>query len=282
MLAADGGLLIAAIFWGVSFAAMKGALEAFPTFWVLAIRFTCAFLILYSFLGHRFIGAPKELYRMSVTSGLLMFGGFATQTYGLNFTTSGKQAFLTSIYVIIVPLLTWGMTKIFPGLISMTASLLCCLGMWFLTSDASASFNVGDFFTILSAFFYAGHVMYIGYATRKIDPILFATLQIGFVGLVSLFVALLFEPWTGFNGMNGIYEIGFAVLFPTIGAFLLQSVSQKYTSATHAALIMSLEGVFGVAAGVAFLSEPFSFRMGVGCALILVAVMISELRGQFS
>lgn len=280
MLAADCGLLLAAIFWGFSFAAMKGALDAFPTFWVLAMRFMASFLILYSFLGHRFIGAPKQLYKLGLITGLFMFAGFAAQTYGLNFTASGKQAFLTSIYVILVPLLTWAITRVFPGKISMIASLICCLGMWFLTSDDLSSFNMGDAFTLLSVIFYAGHIMMIGYSTKHVDPILFATLQIGLVGVLSLATALTFETWTGFNGMDGIFEIGFAVLFPTIGAFLLQNVSQKYTTATHAALIMSLEGVFGVAAGIYFLSEPFTFRMGIGCALILLAVVISELRGS--
>jgi len=279
MLAADGGLLLAAFFWGFSFVAMKQALETFPTFWVLALRFNAAFLILCAFLWRRFFttGETKKLFSMGMIAGFLLFAGYATQTFGLNFTTSSKQAFITSIYVIFVPIFTWMITRVSPSITCWGAAFLCFFGMWMLTSEDASSFNTGDAFTVLCAVIYAAHLMYIGYATRKVSPILFASLQIGIVGVFSLIIALLFSEWPGFSGTDGLYEIGFTVLFPTIGALLLQNVCQKYTSSTHAAIIISLEGVFGAFAGVLLLGEHFTLRMGIGCSIIFFAIILSEL-----
>ena len=277
MLAADGGLLLAAFFWGCSFVAMKGALEAFPTFWLLALRFNIAFIILFVFLGHKFAGAPKELFSMGTIAGLLLFGGYATQTFGLNFTTASKQAFITSTYVVFVPFFTWIITRIMPGVISLVSAFLCFFGMWVLTSDDVGSFNIGDAFTVLCAVIYAAHLMYLDYATRLVSPVLLASIQIGVVGLLSLIIAPFFSEWPGFRGTDGLYEIGFTVIFPTIGAFLLQNICQKHTTSTHAAIIISFEGVFGVLAGVLLLGELFTFRMGTGCAIIFFAVLLTEL-----
>jgi drug/metabolite transporter (DMT)-like permease len=277
MLAADGGLLLAALFWGFSFAVMKEALETFPTFWLLALRFNAAFIILCVFLGHRLTRESSKLYSMGIVSGLLLFAGYGAQTFGLTITTSSKQAFITSIYVVFVPLFTWIITRVLPRKFHLLSAFLCCLGMWMLTSEDVSAFNIGDAFTILCAVIFAAHVMYVGYATRIVSPVMLAVLQIGVTGILSLIFALLFSEWPGLHGTDGLYEIGFLAIFPTIGAFMLQNISQKYTSSTHAAIIISLESVFGVFTGVLALGEPFTFQMGIGCVVIFFAVMLSEL-----
>jgi len=277
MLAADGGLLLAAFFWGCSFAVMKAALQTFPTFWLLALRFNAAFIILCVFFGRKFIGESKRLFSMGMIAGLLLFGAFATQTFGLTLTTSGKQAFITSIYVVFVPFFAWMITRVFPSKICLLSVFLCCIGMFVLTSEDVSAFNVGDAFTILCAAIFAAHLLYVGYASRIVSPILLASLQIGVVGILSLIIAPFFSEWPGFRGTDGLYEIGFMIIFPTIGAFLFQNMCQKYTTSTRAAIILSLEGVFGVFAGVLLLGESFTFQMSVGCAIILIAVLLSEL-----
>ena len=277
ILAADGGLFLAAVFWGFSFAAMKGALETFPTFWLLALRFNAAFIILFIFIGHRLIRESKQLFKMGIISGLLLFAGYAAQTFGLTITTSSKQAFITSIYVVFVPLFTWIITRVLPSKYHLLSAFLCCLGMWVLTSEDVSAFNAGDAFTVLCAVIFAAHVMYVGYAARIVSPVMLAALQIGVAGILSLIFALPFTEWPGIQGTQGLYIIGFLALFPTIIAFLLQNISQKYTSSTHAAIIISLEGVFGLFAGVFLLGEPFTFQMGVGCVIIFSAVLLSEL-----
>jgi len=277
MFAADGGLLLAAFFWGYSFVAMKEALEVFPTFWLLALRFNAAFIILCIFFGHKFIEAPKKLFTMGGIAGLLLFGAYTAQTFGLNFTTASKQAFITSTYVIFVPFFVWILTRVFPGKAVLLSAFLCFFGMWTLTSDEVGAFNIGDAFTVLCAVLYAAHLMYLTYATRIVSPVLLATLQIGVVGIMSLIIAPFSGEWPGFSGTDGLYQIVFLVLFPTIGAFLLQNICQKHTSSVHAAIIISLEGVFGVFAGVILLGELFTFRMAVGCAIIFSAVLLTEI-----
>jgi drug/metabolite transporter (DMT)-like permease len=277
MLAADGGLLLAAFFWGFSFAAMKEALDTFPTFWLLALRFNAAFIILCVIFWRRLIGESKKLFTMGTISGLLLFAGYAAQTFGLSITTASKQAFITSIYVVFVPLFTWMITRVLPSRYCLLSALLCCIGMWVLTSEDVSAFNIGDAFTVLCAVIFAAHVMYIGYATRIVSPVMIAIIQIGVTGVLSLIAAPFFSEWPGFRGTDGLYEIGFLVIFSTIGAFMLQNISQKYTSSTHAAILISLEGVFGVFTGVLLLGEPFTFRMSIGCVIIFCAVLLSEL-----
>ena len=277
MLAADGGLLLAAFFWGISFAVMKGALDTFPTLWLLALRFNTAFMILCALFGRRFAGESRKLFSMGIIAGLLLFGGYAAQTFGLTFTTASKQAFITSTYVVFVPLFTWIISRVLPNRFCLMAAFLCCLGMWVLTSEEISAFNIGDALTVLCTFFFAAHLMFVGYATRIVSPVLLATLQVGVVGILSLILAPFFSEWPGFRGTDGLFEIGFLVIFATIGAFLLQNMSQKHTTSTQAAIIISLEGVFGVFAGVLFLGEIFTSRMILGCAIIFFAVLLSEL-----
>ena len=207
--------------------------------------------------------------------GFFLFLGYATQTLGLNYTTPGKQAFLTSTYVVIVPFLSWGIRRVFPGVTSFVASLVCLAGMALLTLQESASIGTGDTLTFVCALFFAFHIIVIEYYVADRDPLILTTLQIAMVALLSLPAALAFETWPGFQGGSGLLSIAYTVVMCTVVAFAVQNLAQKYTPSTHAAILLSLESVFGAFAGVYFMNEVFTPRMIVGCALIFAAVLLT-------
>lgn len=272
---ADFSLLVVAMFWGLSFVAMKDALDTFPTFWLLVLRFTAAAVLMALVFYRKMVSITLADLKSGAVVGFFLFLGYATQTLGLNYTTPGKQAFLTSTYVVIVPFLSWGIRRVFPGVTSFVASLVCLAGMALLTLQESASIGTGDTLTFVCALFFAFHIIVIEYYVADRDPLILTTLQIAMVALLSLPAALAFETWPGFHGGSGLWSIAYTVVMCTVVAFAVQNLAQKYTPSTHAAILLSLESVFGAFAGVYFMNEVFTPRMIVGCALIFAAVLLT-------
>jgi drug/metabolite transporter (DMT)-like permease len=274
---ADISLVFVALFWGIGFVAMKDALDTFPTFWLLTLRFGSAALLMGILFRRRLAAITKEDIRAGAIIGVFLFLGFATQTLGLNYTTPGKQAFLTATYVVIVPFISWGLRRIFPGALSFFASFICLVGMGMLTlQEGVLSIGKGDTLTLVCAFFFACQLIAIEYFAAKKDPMILTLLQILMVCLLSLPAALVFETWPGFQGGSGLWSIAYTVVFCTIFAFAVQNTAQKFTPSTHTAILLSLESVFGALSGIYFLGEVFTPRMAAGCALIFVAVLLTE------
>ena len=274
---ADISLVFAALFWGLGFVAMKDALDTFPTFWLLTLRFGSAALLMGILFRRRLAAITKEDLRAGAIIGVFLFLGFATQTLGLNYTTPGKQAFLTATYVVIVPFLSWGLRRIFPGALSFFASFVCLLGMGMLTlQEGVLSIGKGDTLTLVCAFFFACHLIAIEYFAAKKDPMILTLLQILMVCLLSLPAALVLEKWPSLQGGSGLGSIAYTVVFCTIFAFAVQNTAQKFTPSTHTAILLSLESVFGALSGIYFLGEVFTPRMAAGCAFIFVAVLLTE------
>ena len=274
---ADMSLAIVALFWGLGFVAMKDALESYPTFWLLTLRFTGAFLLMALLFRGRLQRLKKMDYKAGVSVGVFLFLGFATQTLGLNYTTPGKQAFLTATYVVLVPFLVWALRKKFPGWLSFAASFLCLAGMALLTLQHGLSLGLGDGLTLLCAFFFACQLIAVEHFAGQTDPLVLAILQIGVVALLSVPFALLFETWPGFlPGGAGLWSIGYTIVFCTIIAFSVQNIAQKFTSSAHTAIILSLESVFGALSGIYFLGEVFTPPMAAGCVLIFFSVLLPE------
>ncbi len=276
-LAADVSLLFVAFFWGVGFVAMKYSLESYPTFWLLTLRFSISAILMAALFWKRVVALTREDLKAGALIGAFLFLGFAAQTLGLNYTTPGKQAFITAAYVVLVPFLSWGVSRRFPGRLAFITSFLCVIGIGFLTlQEKIADFNVGDGLTLICTFFFAAQVVSIEHYTATRDPILLAILQTAGAALLSLPAALLFETWPGIVTGPALWGLAFSVIFCTVIAFVIQNVAQKFTPSTHAAIILSLESVFGALSGVVFTEEVFTGRMVVGCLFILLAVLLTQ------
>ncbi|MDI9369316.1 MAG: DMT family transporter [Synergistaceae bacterium] len=272
---ADLSLVTVSLFWGLSFVAMKDALDSFPTFWLLVLRFTAAALLMAVIFRRKVSSMTMKDVRAGIIVGFFLFLGYATQTLGLNYTTPGKQAFLTSTYVVIVPFLYWALRRVSPGPLSFAASLICLVGMALLSLQEDAGIGVGDTLTFACAFFFALHIIVIEHFVVDTDPLVLTTLQIVMVAVLSLPAALLFETWPGFGDGSGLWSIAYTVVLCTVVAFAVQNTAQKYTPSTHVSILLSLEAVFGALAGVYFMNEVFTSQMIAGCVLIFVAVLLT-------
>ena len=274
---ADAALLACAFLWGLGFVAMKSGLSVYSTWWLLFLRFGGGTLLMLLFFIKRIRRAAGGDLLGGAVIGLFLFLGMGLQTLGLNYTTAGRQAFLTAGYVVLVPLLLWGLRRLFPGWLTLASALVCFIGMGLLTSDLSGPVNFGDILTIASTFMFAGQIISIGHYAARGDPIVLTFVQFLVTAALSALVGLVSQEPFVWQGTRGLLEVGFATFFATFACFLIQNCAQKFTLPSHAALLLGLESVFGLLGGILLLGEIFTIRMAVGCLLIFSSVLSVEL-----
>ncbi|WP_053955401.1 DMT family transporter [Inediibacterium massiliense] len=282
-LLADVSLLLVAIIWGGGFIFMKDSLDILKPFYMNGIRFTLAFVTLAIIFWKRFIKITKKDFISGTIVGIFLFLAFIIQTIGLQYTTASKSAFLTGTNVVIVPFLVWGITRKRPDGYNMIGAFLTAIGIGLLTLQGSLHIGIGDSLTLLCAVLFAAHITSVGHFAEDMDPIALATIQIGVTGVLSLIGAFMFEPAPVFEGnLKDIgIAIGYMTFVSTMGALLIQNVAQKYTVSTHAAIILSLESVFGTIFGVLLLGDLLTSKMILGCFLIFCAIIITETKLSF-
>lgn len=277
MFLADVALLGVALFWGVGYVAVKAALESFTPLWLIVFRFIPSFVLLSVIFRRRMAALTSPAIRSGLLAGCILAMSFLASTTGLVFTTAGKQAFITTAYVVLVPLLLWVATRRFPGFGTFFTTLLCFVGMSFLTLQGDFSIGLGDGLSLLSALFLALHMLVVERSVRDHDPVSLAILQIGVVGFVALFLAPFLEKFPVQVSPVAWTALAYNIFLGTVFALVTQNMAQRYTTSTHTALILSLEGVFGAAAGAMVLGEIFTGRMIIGCVLIFISILITEL-----
>lgn len=274
---ADVALIFIALIRGSAFVATKDVLQNITPFYILAIRFMFASLLL-ALIFHKKI---KNLDKHSIKAGFIiaifLFSAFATQTIGLQYTTAGKQAFLTTLYVIVIPFLVWIKNKDKIDACSILAAILSLIGIGFLTinSDLEVSFNLGDWITLLCAFLFASHIVSISHFSKSIDSITLAILQMWFTGIISLICAIVFEPQPIITNTT-LVPMAHLVFICTMINFLIQNIAQKYTHPNHVGILLCLESVFGAALSILFLGDIFNINMIIGCVIIFSAILVSE------
>lgn len=279
---ADLTLLFVAMAWGSNFVVIKDALDHVPPFTYLSVRFTLAAVITALIFWKKVKLITRDDLIAGSIIGFFLFSSFAAQTIGLIYTTPGKSGFITSIYVILVPFMYYFITKELPGFWSIVAAILAVIGLALLSIQESLTINFGDLLTLVCAFLFAGHIVSIGIFAPKRDPIILNIIQFAFTAVVTTLVMLIWEP--EFTPLTGRVwgAVFYGVIVCTIGAFGLQTVAQKYTSASRTALILCLESVFAVIFSYFFWGEELTFRIILGCALIFIGIILTELKPSFT
>jgi drug/metabolite transporter (DMT)-like permease len=298
-LVSESLLLLASAIWGFAFVAQRVAMDHIGPFTFNAVRFALGslpMLPLMALARNRAVAdaesgatpgtTPREPssrppLRMLLTSGLaagaLLYGGASLQQFGIVYTTAGKAGFITGLYVILVPILGlfW---KMRPGATAWVGAGLGVVGLFLLSVNERFAIGLGDSLVLAGAFFWAGHVILVGWLIRRIDVGTLAFIQFVTCAVLSFLTALIVEDIR----MDGILAAAGPILyggFVSVGiAYTLQLVGQRRTPPSHAAIILGLEAVFAALGGWAVLGETLSARALVGCALILVGVIVSQLR----
>lgn len=278
---ADLSLLLVAIIWGSGFVVTKNALDHMGPYHLLALRFSLATILFSLVFFKRIKNANIKDIKSGIIVGIFLFGGFATQTVGLNYTTAGKQAFITATNVVMVPFIYWALSKKKPDNYDISGAILCFVGIGVLSLDGGTTINYGDFLTLICAVFFALHISSVGHFAKDSDALVLTVVQFATAAVLSIICLLIFEPGAIKIHQETIFPILYLGIISTLIAFLIQNVAQKYTTSTHTAIILSLESVFGSLLSLIFLKEPFTFRFLIGCMAILISVIISETKLKF-
>ncbi len=278
---ADFSLLIVAIIWGSGFVVTKNALDHLTPFYILGFRFLVGTIAITLISIRRLKKATKLDIKVGLIVGFFMFLGFAAQTVGLKYTTVGVQAFLTASNVVMVPFLYWIVSKKRPDNFEVFGAILCFIGIGVLSLDSSLYVGIGEFLSFLCAVCFAFQIVTVGYFAKDVDPYILSVVQLSLATILSFVCAFLFEPKIAEFNTDMIIPIVYLGIFSTLIAFLIQNIAQGYTSSTHAAIILSLEAVFGSIIAIIFLKEEVTVKFIIGCMAIFISVLASETKFEF-
>lgn len=276
-LIADISLLLVAVIWGGGFIAAKIALSSITPLYLLSFRFLCSGLLIMIIFFNKIRKIGRKTISAGVIIGIFLYVGQTLQTVGLKYTTAGKQAFLIASYTVLVPFISWILTKKKPTINSILAGFMMLIGIGFLSLQQDFSIAYGDGLTLLYALVFAFQIVFIGIYVKDIDPIQLTTIQLVTAGLLTLISALIFEPNIDVIDNKAVMGILYLVIFNTTIAFSIQNVAQKYTSDTHTSILISLESVFGLLLSVLLLGEVFTKKMIIGCIVIFISVVLSKI-----
>lgn len=272
-----------ALIWGSSFIVFKFAIDSIPSNFALALRFTVACFVLYLIFHKKLKRLNKQYMKKGLIIGFFLFAAYCSQTLGLSNTTPGKNAFLTAIYCVLVPFLYWFIDKVKPDIYNFISAVLCITGIGLVSLTSGLTIGIGDSLTLFGGFLFAAHMVAIAKYGKESDPILITILQFGFAAIFCWITTFLFEPIPSMKvfTLPMIGSLLYLALFCTAITILLQNIGQKYTNPSSAAIILSLESVFGVFFSVLLYGESLTPRLLVGFVLIFIAVIISETKLSF-
>ena len=277
---ADLSLFAVAVIWGGGFVAGKAALTGFSAMTVVALRF-CGAAILSGLLFFRIIRKSEpRVIRHGLMLGIIQFAAQGIQLMGLNYTTAGKQAFLIAGYVVLVPFLLWIIMKKRPALSSFAAGLIALTGIGLLSLNESLTIGPGEILSLISTVAFALQLVLISLFAADDDPVQLTFFQFVSAGALAAFCALTtHQPLTG-AGREAVIGVIYLIVLNTVVGFIAQNAAQRYTKASHASLILSMESVFGFLASALIYGEHLSPRTAAGSILILAAILVSKLENQ--
>ncbi|MHB1405371.1 MAG: DMT family transporter [Desulfitobacteriaceae bacterium] len=282
-LLADLGLVLTALIWGINFIVIKITLDSIPPLFYLGLRFLLAGGIICIF-GWRQFTLRKADWLWAVTTGLLLFGGFALQTIGLQYTTPGLSAFLTVTYVLLVPAGEAVSMRHLPPVWLIGGALAVVTGIGFLSLNGNTAglktWGMGELLTVLCAISFSLHILVLDKAAKRINPIPLTGIQMLVVGLLSLGLALPNEDFPARITFVGWTAIAYGALFGSIGAYFIQTWAQRRTPPSHTGILLSLEAVFALAFSLLLGMETLGWLRFIGFGLVLLGIIVTE-RSQF-
>lgn len=283
---ADIALAVCSLLWGATFVVVRSALDHISVFLFLALRFSLAALLMAVFRPGGLRNLKKDELFAGAALGLFMFGGYAFQTAGLQYTTPAKSGFVTGSSVVLVPLLLgifWGRRLtawVYVGTFAAVG------GLYLLTVPAEgvSRLNHGDLLTFAAAGLYGMHIILVGEYTRRHSVAALSVLQVAACAVLAWVAAAAasataWQPARFQRGWELASAIGICAVFATAIAFSIQLWAQQYTTPSHAAIIFTLEPVFAVITSFIVIGERFNRRAMLGGVCVLVGILIAELLG---
>lgn len=280
-------LLLTAAIWGFAFVAQRVGGKYIGAFTFNGVRFALGSISLIPIIlfqnksnKDNFNAADlKKVIGVGIIAGIIIFLGSSFQQMGLVYTGAGKAAFITGLYIVIVPILGIFL-KQYIGINSWIGAIIAVIGLYLLCVTDTFSISHGDFLELICAFFFAIHILLIDRFSGKVDAVKLAFFQFLTCSVLSFVAALLFETITLASIYQAIVPILYGGILSSGVAYTLQIVGQKNAEPSQAAIIMSMESVFGTIGGVLILGESFGIKGVLGCLLMLAGMLLAQLKSS--
>lgn len=279
---AIGGLILVTVIWGGGFVASDMALESMKPFQIMMVRFLLASVL----MGVISRGQRKSEEKLKdragaikagVLMGVTLFMGFAFQIIGLQYTTPSKNAFLTALNVVIVPFIAFVILKKKIGAKGIIGAVMSVLGVALLSLNGDFTVSLGDGLTLFCAVGFAFQIFFTSEFVKKYPASVLNTVQMFTAFVLSAISLMIFGENDFHVTTQGWLSVLYLGVVSTTICYLLQTACQKYIDETKAAIILSMESVFGTIFSILILHEVVTVRMIIGCAVILAAVIISNM-----
>ncbi len=278
-------LTVTALIWGLAFVFQRQLSVAFNAYAFNGSRFFLATIFLFALvigidLWKRKQGQDRTKFSKTtilggMLLGLILFFGNNLQQMGIETTTAGKAGFITSLYIVIVPVLSLLRRKK-TGMLGWIAILIAIAGFWTISITDDFTVGLGDILILLCAFIFAFHISFMDIFVKEVDAVKLTAIQFLTATVISIpFVAVYGMPSIGVLADNILPLLYIGVMSSGAG-FTLQALGQRWTPPSTATLLMSLESIFALFAGIIILAENPSAQELFGCILIFISVFVAE------
>lgn len=279
-------LLLAAGIWGVAFVAQRVGMDYVGPFTFNGVRFALGSLSLVPLILFYKDSSPSQekvenetrnAVIAGIWAGLVLFIAASLQQIGLLYTTAGKAAFITCLYIVLVPILGIFL-KQYVSMSTWIGSVIAVVGLYLLCVRDSFFISYGEVLELVGSFFWAIHILLIDHYSRRAPVLKLAFFQFITCSVLSLVTALFIETIS----IHTIYEAAIPILYGgicSVGvAYTLQVIAQKNAQPSHAAIILSMETVFAAIGGWLILNEKLGFQESLGCVIMFIGMLLSQLQ----
>ena len=280
-LKADLLLFMVAIIWGIAFVAQGVAGRYGIAYLFNGTSFMLAGVILIPFIP-RDKTISRDQWKWMIIAGIILFIGTAMQQVGMLYTKVANASFLTSLYAVLTPFMLWIAFGERPHGLDLLAVTIAGVGAFLLTTAGKFEVQPGDSLELAGSFFWALHFVVLGKFASRFESISFASGHFFISGLLNFVIGLFVEDLSVLSAPPLLGAILFRATLSIGIGYTLQVWGQKHTPPTDAALILGLEAVFAVIAAWIALDQSLLLVQVVGCVLIFIAVLISQLKSWTS
>ncbi len=276
-LLAEFGLVGAALIWGFNFILVKMAVGHMPPVYYVGLRFLVGSVCLLPFSWKQMKALDRRGWLIGLGVGVLLFGGFALQTIGLTSTSPGVSGFLTSVYVILVPIFIGLTTGRWPSFMVGVGVVVVVGGFALLSLYGHLAFGLGEIWTLLATVFWALHILGVAYGSNRLGSLAFVQLQLTTCAVLSLIGAFAFEHPALNPGWPALGAILWTGIMGSLVAYVLMVVGQKHTLPTLAGVIMSLEAAFALIFSIIVGYDNLTVRTLLGFVLVFAGTTVARL-----
>ncbi len=284
-------LTLCAFIWGTAFIAQSvGADYAEPLTFncarsVLAVAFLgCGCLLFDKFRGRplRILGSDDPVYcdrllKGGITCGVFLSAAMLLQQVGIMYTTVGKSGFITALYIVLVPLLSFVVYRRSVSLLQGISVGIAAVGMYFICINESFSINKGDMYTLACALCFAAQIICVENIIKNLDGVRLSLIQFATCAVINGIFMFIFESPSLTSIIAGWAPIAYAGIMSSGVAYTLQIIGQKHVSSVLACMLMSLESAFALLSGWLLLGQAMTLREIFGCCLVFAAIMLAQL-----